>query len=189
MLLDAAMALFSENGVYNTRIEDITEHADIAKGAFYNYFESKDALVAELLGEAVATLEGDYFNELPFNSPEARLLAIVGQHREFLHDHPVYALLLHQARGMLQLKGQVPEKLQQALRDYLSCLSRHFTGPQDADRRTPDEAMHLAALVAGLVSGYRSFVSAAGLSEDPGLLEAAVSRGIASLVYGSPTAG
>ena len=47
-LLDAAIALMAERGLYATRIEDITERADLGKGAFYNYFLSKDALVAAL---------------------------------------------------------------------------------------------------------------------------------------------
>ncbi|HSJ54954.1 MAG TPA: helix-turn-helix domain-containing protein [Anaerolineae bacterium] len=47
-LLAAAMALFHEKGYDATPIEDITERADVAKGTFFNYFPSKEALLAEL---------------------------------------------------------------------------------------------------------------------------------------------
>ncbi len=47
-LLAAAMALFHEKGYDATPIEEITERADVAKGTFFNYFPSKEALLAEL---------------------------------------------------------------------------------------------------------------------------------------------
>jgi len=47
-LLDAAMELFREQGYSATTVEDITEHADVAKGTFFNYFPSKEALLSEL---------------------------------------------------------------------------------------------------------------------------------------------
>jgi TetR/AcrR family transcriptional regulator, cholesterol catabolism regulator len=47
-LLAAAMALFDEKGYDATPVEEITERADVAKGTFFNYFPSKEALLAEL---------------------------------------------------------------------------------------------------------------------------------------------
>lgn len=47
-LLAAAMALFHEKGYDATPVEEITERADVAKGTFFNYFPSKEALLAEL---------------------------------------------------------------------------------------------------------------------------------------------
>jgi len=47
-ILEAAMALFHEKGFDETTIEEITAQADVAKGTFFNYFGSKDALLGEL---------------------------------------------------------------------------------------------------------------------------------------------
>ncbi len=41
-----ALHLFSERGVSATTIEDITEAADIGKGTFFNYFPSKEHILA-----------------------------------------------------------------------------------------------------------------------------------------------
>jgi AcrR family transcriptional regulator len=42
----AALELFSEKGVAGTTVEEITERADVGKGTFFNYYESKqDVLV------------------------------------------------------------------------------------------------------------------------------------------------
>lgn len=47
-LLAAALELFHEKGYDATPVEEITERADVAKGTFFNYFPSKEALLAEL---------------------------------------------------------------------------------------------------------------------------------------------
>ena len=41
-LFRCALQLFSERGFSNVTVEDITEAADVGKGTFFNYFESKD---------------------------------------------------------------------------------------------------------------------------------------------------
>src|ERR1700756_3077256 len=53
-LIDAAKTLFARQGVENTRIQEITEEADVGFGSFYNHFESKEEIVEAVLGEEVA---------------------------------------------------------------------------------------------------------------------------------------
>jgi AcrR family transcriptional regulator len=47
-LLECAWHLFQERGYDDTTVEDITEAVDVAKGTFFNYFETKEALLDEL---------------------------------------------------------------------------------------------------------------------------------------------
>jgi AcrR family transcriptional regulator len=47
-LLSVSLELFHEQGYSATTVEDITERADVAKGTFFNYFPSKEALLSEL---------------------------------------------------------------------------------------------------------------------------------------------
>lgn len=42
----AAQKLFAERGVAGTTVEDITEAADVGKGTFFNYFPSKEHVLA-----------------------------------------------------------------------------------------------------------------------------------------------
>jgi AcrR family transcriptional regulator len=53
-LLDAARALFARQGVDSTRIQEITDEADVGFGSFYNHFPSKEALIEAVLGDIVA---------------------------------------------------------------------------------------------------------------------------------------
>ena len=42
------MRLFAERGYTNTPVEEITEAADVAKGTFFNYFPTKEAILQTL---------------------------------------------------------------------------------------------------------------------------------------------
>jgi len=47
-ILRAALDLFSERGVMATTVEDITNAADVGKGTFFNYFPTKEDILAHL---------------------------------------------------------------------------------------------------------------------------------------------
>ncbi len=47
-LLEASLGLFREKGYSATTVEEITGRADVAKGTFFNYFTSKEALLDDL---------------------------------------------------------------------------------------------------------------------------------------------
>lgn len=47
-IVAAALALFEQNGYEETTVSQITERAGVAKGTFFNYFNSKDDLMCEI---------------------------------------------------------------------------------------------------------------------------------------------
>jgi AcrR family transcriptional regulator len=53
-LVEAAKSLFARQGVDNTRIQEITDEADVGFGSFYNHFQSKEALIEVVLADTVA---------------------------------------------------------------------------------------------------------------------------------------
>jgi len=52
-ILDAALELFGHEGYHNASISKIAEKANISKGLVYNYFESKEAIVREILNSGI----------------------------------------------------------------------------------------------------------------------------------------
>ena len=56
-VLTVARRIFSEKGYHATSIHHLIESADIARGTFYLYFESKRAIFDELLDQLVTTLQ------------------------------------------------------------------------------------------------------------------------------------
>src|ERR1700751_3663528 len=56
-LYRAALELFGDRGFLETTVEDITEAADVGKGTFFNYFPTKEHILAEFGGERVAAVQ------------------------------------------------------------------------------------------------------------------------------------
>jgi AcrR family transcriptional regulator len=168
------MELFSEHGLYATRVEDITERADVAKGAFYSHFATKDALIAVLVGQGVELLDAGYLARVPGHGDAAkRVTEIVRRHHAFFEDHPGHALLFHQARGLLLLKTDGMEPVRAAFADYLGRLARRLAGARG--RRDQSD---LAAVVGGAIVGYRSLRQAAGRPLQPNVLARCLTEGV-----------
>lgn len=53
-ILDAALAVFAEEGYANARLDEIAARAGVAKGTLYLYFRDKEGLFEELLRSAAA---------------------------------------------------------------------------------------------------------------------------------------
>jgi AcrR family transcriptional regulator len=77
-ILDAARRLFAENGFETTTTRDIARAADIATGTLFNYFPTKEAIVACLAGQAMdAALANDAPNNAGADTLEEALFALV----------------------------------------------------------------------------------------------------------------
>ncbi len=103
-VLTVARRIFSQKGYHATSIHDIIETADIARGTFYLYFESKRAIFDELLDSLVATLQAQVKRievgpEAP--PPIAQMDAIVDRVLKTLLDNREIArILLREAVGI-----------------------------------------------------------------------------------------
>jgi len=163
-LLRAGIKLFGDRGFQGTRVEDITERVDLAKGAFYNYFDSKESLLAQLILEGVELLGQKYLSQLPDNNPLTEHVAgLVRLYGTFYDEHPEYLVLIHQARGLLKLREEGNAHLREALVELLRCLAARLAPATEAGRWNAEECMELATVLAGGVAGYRSFKLTAGL--------------------------
>lgn len=68
-LYSAALELFAERGFLETTVEDITEAADVGKGTFFNYFPTKEHILAAFGSERVAQIERAYEKASSSNRP------------------------------------------------------------------------------------------------------------------------
>jgi AcrR family transcriptional regulator len=56
-LMEAALRLFSESGYDATTVKDITDAADVAKGTFFNYFETKETILPAIAARRLEQLK------------------------------------------------------------------------------------------------------------------------------------
>jgi AcrR family transcriptional regulator len=57
-ILQSALSLFARQGFAATRVEQITEAADVGKGTFFNYFPTKEHVLAGFAGRQIGKIEG-----------------------------------------------------------------------------------------------------------------------------------
>jgi AcrR family transcriptional regulator len=94
-LVAAAGARFARQGVDNTRINEITEEADVGFGSFYNHFKSKDEIVHAVLEQTVARQGAELSALTDHLDDPAEVIAVA--HRAFVRlarTDPDWAWLL-----------------------------------------------------------------------------------------------
>ncbi|MDD6037430.1 MAG: TetR/AcrR family transcriptional regulator [bacterium] len=98
MILFSALELFVKRGYYDTKITDIAEAVSMSTGLLFHYFESKEALLVELvkMGAEGTRVTGKY----DANEPEQFF-------EKFLEDLFVYARKEPWIFNMFVLMGQV----------------------------------------------------------------------------------
>ncbi len=107
-IFEAAIKLFREKGFAATTVDEIAAAADIAKGTFFNYFATKEAVLLHLnellITRLAATVEATPdFAELPAQEQVGRIFdalaeSIAGQH-ELLRVAAAVTLMHQPARS------------------------------------------------------------------------------------------
>ena len=81
-LIEAATTLFYHQGVVNTTLADIAQHADIPLGNVYYHFHTKEALVAAVIHQHVQSLQLLFADWERLADPRERLLALLTIYRQ-----------------------------------------------------------------------------------------------------------
>jgi len=143
-LMEAALRLFGENGYDATTVKDITDAVDVAKGTFFNYFDTKEAILPALAAHRMEQLETVLTSSrgAPSSPVERIKLAL----RLVAEDPLCEPELAHQLfTAMMNRRDVGPEH---ALRDLLAQQVRHG---QAAGEIPPDvDPIYLAAAIRSL---------------------------------------
>ena len=142
-LFRAALQLFAERGFLETTVEDITEAADVGKGTFFNYFPTKEHVLATFGAERLATIERAL--ERAHKGPVLPVLKelatdLAGQ----VHENPALLRAIYAAHASC---APVRAELQKRLVVARRYLTEIFTlGQQHGEIRTDLPAAKLARL-------------------------------------------
>lgn len=115
-ILEAARELFAKNGFDATTTRDIAQQAGIATGTLFNYFPTKEAIVASQAVEALTAAGADFERR----SPEAASL-----------EEDLFAYVAAGLRKLKPLRKQLPSLLQTSL-NPLADASRDGAAASDA---------------------------------------------------------
>ncbi|NLA87049.1 MAG: TetR/AcrR family transcriptional regulator [Clostridiales bacterium] len=128
-LFETAARLFDQYDFDDVSVDAIVEAAGVAKGTFYIYFESKDALIATLLSDYVNSVDADYKAHIdslpPGMTTGDMLLSLIAKIADVLKDtigyhrmRIVYKVQLTGVINMDAVKGY-NRKLYQMFADVL----------------------------------------------------------------------
>jgi AcrR family transcriptional regulator len=94
-LLEQGYKLFSAYGLKKTNIEEIAQAAGISKGAFYGFYESKEALFMDVIEQAEIRARQEILAivDLPGPSPRARLYAVLKKAFSLFEAMPILRFL------------------------------------------------------------------------------------------------
>lgn len=109
-ILDAALRVFAELGISNAPTWAISKSAGVAEGTLFTYFESKDALMAELYRELRQEFSRN-LGDFPFEGDaRTRLRYIWDTYLDLAAKHPDNLRVLSQLRssGKLFKENETP---------------------------------------------------------------------------------
>lgn len=121
-LLDAALECFGTQGYHKTQVSDIIKKAEVARGTFYLYFESKREIFKELMLELLQKVTSQ-IQSLPYDAVEkipSQLLGNITRVANLLFEEPLLTrLLFNEAVGLDEEQDTQLRNFYNRILDYI----------------------------------------------------------------------
>ncbi len=117
-ILAACMQCFAAKGFHQTSMRDICAALEMSPGAFYRYFDSKEAIIAAMVDADRAKME-KIFAEIPFETPFPELVSqmLTKVLENLINDHEL-ALF-----SQITAEGIVNPKVAEALKIHYAVMT------------------------------------------------------------------
>jgi AcrR family transcriptional regulator len=118
-LAEKGKKLFTRYGINKTTVQDLTDAVGVSKGAFYQFFTSKEALFQEIFEREVSVCRDKMAALLEANSDNPRdcIRRLIRQYIEFIEENPFFRMTLLHDADMPGLKSMVKEETIRKRRD------------------------------------------------------------------------
>jgi AcrR family transcriptional regulator len=110
---------FGRVGLRKTTVADLARAAGVAKGSFYLFFPSKEALLSTILQEEETALRREVREQMsrPYRSARDRFAHFLRLHFQGLDSHPLLRMLRDPIELEALSRGLPPDALEQAQAD------------------------------------------------------------------------
>jgi AcrR family transcriptional regulator len=151
-LYRAALDLFAERGFLRTTVEDITEAADVGKGTFFNYFPTKEHILAEFGGGYLAAIQKDLELARATDGPIMPILRNLATNSiRRINDNDALIRAIYAAHASCE---SVRRELQQRVQSCRKLLAEIIKMAQDrGEIRNDIPAADLSRLMQGIMMG------------------------------------
>ena len=134
-ILRAAARLFRENGYNGVGIERIMQEVGLTRGGFYNHFDSKEQLFAEVIRwdrDFVARMQARDGNNLPAEGLRIAMDYLEPKHRAKVGPGCVMANL---TADVVRAGGEVSDAFHDTVQSLIREFERGLKDPQKDDER------------------------------------------------------
>ena len=152
-IITAAANLFAEKGFHRTTTRDIADEADVSEGTLYNYFDSKDDLLLDIM-DMLDDLpsEADQFDQVASQDAREFLIKMMKGRREMTDQyHPMLQAVLSEIMVNPDLRQRYYDE---QISPGIILISRHLQALLDKGQfrmiNIPYTARTLVALMLGL---------------------------------------
>jgi AcrR family transcriptional regulator len=148
-ILDVAARLFAERGFHGVSVGDIGRAVGVSGPALYKHFDSKDAVLAEMLVTISERLLAEGQQRVAQAAdPAAALAALVEWHVEFALAQP--SLIVVQERDWQSLPAQARERVRSLQREYVDLWAEQLGHRHQG--LSVDQARSMAHAAFGLIN-------------------------------------
>mgnify|MGYP001822734140 CR=1 FL=1 len=126
LIMSVALELFSREGFHSASISKIASRAGISKGLMYNYFDSKEDLIREIIGEGLDRL----FVMLDPNKDgivtRAEMEDFIEKMFDVMKSNTQYWTLYFSLMLQRPVFSLVHDKIEKIYSNYIPMLSKYF---------------------------------------------------------------
>ncbi len=158
-LVEAAQTLFAERGADAVAISEITALADVGFGSFYNYFDSKQAIVDAVVEESLEAM-GELIDHATAGASDPAVIVSSG--------FRAVVRRVHQEPAWGQSIVHAFDHAHGAARPLAERLARDLQLGMDEGRFARLPIDHLVIVIAGIQSGIDRHVAAGRLGPEAG---------------------
>ena len=160
-ILDAAREIASQDGWQAVTIRRVAEMIEYSPPTIYEYFESKDAILVELVGQGFNILFGKMGTAFDAtNDPNLRMIKLALAYCDFAWDHPELYQVMHGLGGASRSTSDLPQTREShgidpmliaAVRDIFGAVELN---PDDLHAALDIQWATLHGIVSLTMSGY-----------------------------------
>ncbi len=150
-ILDAALTLFGRHGYEGTTVKQIAQEAGVAQGLLYNYFQSKEHLLAEIFQQSMADVR-ESFAMAERAAPAGRVAALIRSAFAVVRRNERFWRLSYASRAQIPVLAALGVDMAAWSDEIRATLARYFRAVGAASPEI--EAAVLFALIDGVSQHY-----------------------------------
>lgn len=124
LILETALKLFADRGYDATPISLIAKTAGVSQGLMYNFFQSKEALLHEMITLGFQDIQTSMGSYASIRDPAKAIQAHVSKTVEIIQEKKEFWRLLHAIR----LQGNVLSAVQNQFTEIVAHVTKIFEG-------------------------------------------------------------